>query len=961
MNKIGFLIFFSTCFATCLGQDLAKYINPKIGTDGAGHTFPGACTPFGMVQLSPDTRIDNSWEACSGYHFSDKKIYGFSHTHLSGTGVPDLCDIAFLPLFSDHQVLPEHFNDTVSVAFQHKNEIASAGFYSVKLENGIVVNLTATPRCGFQQYEFMHSGFAYVILNLKHRDFLIQGNIEQIDKQNFCGYRNSKSWALNQWIYFYSHCNTKPNQTFFIKDKNASYKLIMEFVVKKGQKIEIKTAISGTGIQGAKKNYNSEIKNENFTSCKKSAILRWNQELKQIQIKSKNKTFNTIFYSAFYHCLIHPSVYSDVDSQYRAPNGTIHKANWGHYYTIFSLWDTYRALHPLLNLTHPKTSRDFIKTFQEYFSHTGRLPMWELWGNETNCMIGMHSIPVILDAFNKNVISLEELKEIFPAVSSELNSTRNAISTFRQKGYLEIKDEPESVSKTVEYSYDFYCAAHIAQILNEKDSFQNWMNLASGFYQLFNPLSGFVQPLSNAQWLPNFDPYQVNNHFTEGNSWHYSFPQYNFKQTISNINLHSLFYTHSNTTGRKQPDISGLIGQYAHGNEPSHHIPYLYMLSDSARAAEIIQKICSEFYKNSPNGLIGNDDCGQLSAWYVFSALGFYPADIASNMAIWGKPQVEFAEIKNKMKIYDSRYILRNSPVSLSNKNPNSPKILAEVYTFNENNNNKLNTANAIFSRKSFVFNLNEHSVFSHYAVSKTNLDSLLFTTYVPVNSIPKVIEKQGVLYLDSSSKISKSVFFATTLAALKNYNLFPEKIEPNNFTKYYLQFENEPFYSVYYHKKTSEKKFKITLITPPLNSYSEKGELSLRDNDTGTVDWRTGNWLGFQQSDPDLVVDLGAIKPIKTIGIGALQDVNSWIFFPREFQIFTSENGFEFKLAASVSHQFSDTSYRKIRNNFIHQFNSELKAKYVRITAVQYGKLPQWHAGKGEDSIIFLDEISIE
>jgi predicted alpha-1,2-mannosidase len=636
------ILTFCFCLFTFSSQaQLTKYVNPFIGTGGTGHTFPGATTPFAMVQLSPDTRIDGSWEGCSGYHYNDSIIYGFSHTHLSGTGCSDYGDIAFMPYFSKNEIIEKLKTENVQAKFSHRNEKASAGYYSVVLDDiPVKVELTATTRTGFQRYTFNENGYGYIVLNLKHRDELLEGkmNLAQMETiTSFSGLRRSKAWAKNQELYFGFHIDKVHSNQFVVYDGENIAKLILEYKVKKGETIQIKTGISTVDENAALNNMYKEIPSWNFNKVKQQAQQAWEKELNKIEVFDKNETNKNIFYTAMYHCMIHPSIMNDVDGRYKGRDGKIHTAEGFNYYTVFSLWDTHRALHPLLNIIDKKRSHDFVITFLKQFEQSGRLPMWELWNNETDCMIGFHTVSVILDAYRKQVITKAELQQLWPAVKAEAMSNRFGLDKFREKGFLSVEDESESVSKTAEYSYDMWCVGEIAFLLDYDSDFNYFHRYSRGTQELFNYKTRFVQPRKNGNWLEYFNPFEVNNNYTEANGWQYSF--YNPQDRLNNVNLlDSLFIVENKTQGRAQADITGLIGQYAHGNEPSHN--YIYLLNNKNRF-KYLQYVYDNFYTNKPDGLIGNEDCGQMSAWYVMSALGFYQTCPGNNTAKIGLPLFE--------------------------------------------------------------------------------------------------------------------------------------------------------------------------------------------------------------------------------------------------------------------------------------------------------------------------------
>lgn len=922
-----------------------------IGTGGHGHTFPGATLPFAMVQLSPDTRIDGSWDGCSGYHYSDSIIYGFSHTHLSGTGCSDYGDIAFMPEIRPLDLswgnLP---NNKIELAFSHKNEISKAGYYSVKLDNGIKVELTSTLRVGIQQYTYSQNGYAHITLNLRHRDELLEGKIIQINKHAFSGLRRSKAWAENQLVYYYFEVSRDADEIIISKNENGETKVNLVYKVKSGDKILVKAALSSVDENGAKANMDKELNHWNFEKVKQDANKAWNKELNKIKVYGGTKDEKVNFYTALYHCMIHPNIMNDADGRYMGRDKQIHKADSFNYYTVFSLWDTYRALHPLLNIIDKKRSHDFIKTFQAQYEQSGRLPMWELWGNETNCMIGFHSVSVILDAYNKGVISIEELKSIYPAVKAEAMSNRFGLDKFREKGFLSVEDESESVSKTLEYSYDMSCASTIAFLTSNKDDGEYFKKLSGSWRNVYNVETGFMQPRKNGGWLEPFDPRQVNNHYTEANAWQYSFAvPHEYWRIHDRAKVSKIFNTDSKTTGREQSDITGMIGQYAQGNEPSHHIPYLFGNIDSS--AKYVKKICKTYYKPTVDGLCGNEDCGQMSAWYVFSAMGFYPVNPTSDKFIFGN------------MLFDSVRFTNGSVSSIiyRNKKP-------EMHWYGEYQNSN----EFIFWKESEEFYYGyEHEYLSNGSEEKIQLSSPI------IESSSEVFKEKTTVTLKSNN--------------LKNlYSYYPAK-QPNGAIYYTLNLDEPTLQSYKYNdsnkieinKNTVIKAIYITdsgIISPTSiahfykkpNNYSIKinstynpqytadGDEGLIDGLLGETDWRKGRWQGYQGQDFEAIINLQTEKEVKNIKAGFLQDTRSWILFPISVTYWGSLDGITFNKITTLINEIPDSVLDVKRQELSHSFAPQI-VRFIKIQASNYGKLPDWHQGAGGEAFIFIDEIGIE
>ncbi|MEP6901792.1 MAG: GH92 family glycosyl hydrolase, partial [Actinomycetota bacterium] len=627
-------------------KDYTKYVNPLIGTGGHGHTFPGATVPFGMVQLSPDTRTDN-WDGSSGYHYSDNEIFGFSHTHLSGTGIPDYCDILLMPMLGD-----VNFNDFKS-AFSHADEKAEAGYYSVKLASGVTAELTATPRVGFHRYTFPQSDKANIILDLKWRDKVLDSELKIVGKNRIEGYRRSESWAKNQIVYFVAEFSkpftdkTRLRKTFDEEESPkpntaTNLKVALHFKTSENEQILVKVAISPVSIEGARKNLQAEIPGWDFEKVRADTKNAWNKELSRIEVSGGTDAQLTTFYTALYHTKIQPNIFEDVDGNYLGLDKKIHNIADGqnpqskirnpqsNYYTVFSLWDTFRAAHPLYTIIDQKRTADFINTFIRQYEQGGRLPVWELAANETDCMIGYHAVSVIADAMAKGIKGFD-YEKAFEAAKHSAELDHFGLEAYKRRGYISMEDEQESVSKTLEYAYDDFCIAQMAKILKTarenktKDfttgwddkyfyrmniDYENYIKRAQNYKNLYDKQTGFMRPKQNGNWISPFSPNEVTFHFTEGNSWVYSFfvPQdvsglidlYGGKANFTS-KLDELFTTEQKLAGREQPDITGLIGQYAHGNEPSHAIAYLYNYADQPwKTQKLVRRILDEFYKPAP-------------------------------------------------------------------------------------------------------------------------------------------------------------------------------------------------------------------------------------------------------------------------------------------------------------------------------------------------------------------------
>lgn len=952
--------------------DLTKYVNPFVGTDGHGHTFPGATVPFGMVQLSPDTRLEG-WDGCSGYHYSDSIIHGFSHTHLSGTGVADYCDILFMP-FTDNK-FTEIDKNTIrnfTSSFSHSEESAEPGYYSVLLKRfNVKVELTASTRAGYHKYTFPSGIESKVFMDLKHRDEVLESHFTIVNNNSVSGFRRSRSWAVDQRVYFYAVFSEDFKKTGIYSDDNflpeKSYaegkniKAVIEF--NDTQKpVYVKVGISAISEENAKMNLESEIGSKEFDAVRKDANELWNSYLNKIQVKSNDITKLRIFYTALYHTAIAPNIFNDADGSYLGRDLKVHKSNHN-YYTVFSLWDTYRALHPLLNIIERKRSADFIKTFLLQYQQGGRLPVWELGANETDCMIGYHSIPVIVDAYNSGIIDFDKQLAL-KAMMHSSNLDIYGLQHYRNEGFISADKEHESVSKTLEYAYDDWCIADFAKSLGDIYNKNKYENRSQYYKNVFDPETGFMRPRFNNGWKDPFNPTDVDNNYTEANSWQYSFyvphdiPQLNkYLNGSLEKKLDELFTADTKTTGREQADITGLIGQYAHGNEPSHHIAYLYNYTDSPhKTQQLVRKIMSEFYKDNPDGLIGNEDCGQMSAWYVLSAMGFYPVAPGSGKFLIGSPI--FDEVKINLENGNTFTLKANNQ---SDEN---------IYIQNENSQDKKPyiTWDDIFSGSTITVNMGKSPARSFgdngikkYLYSEKTADKFIELIPSPYASTSRITFKDSLV-------ISLRVNYPD---AKIYYNILP-----NQFTEYtgsivindntsiltYAEDKNgnrsKSTGSVYY---KIPKDIKVELLSVPNLSYTAGGPEALIDRIRGEKNWRLGNWQGYQGQDFSAVIDLGKEKDINKISIGFLQDARSWIWMPKYAEVYTSNDNITYQKIGVIENNISDTDLNIYIKDFILNLDKILSARYIKVTAVNYGKIPVWHPGAGGDAFIFVDEINIE
>ena len=667
--SFGILLLFS--FSACVSQQpdaetecyATEYVNPFIGTDFTGNTYPGAQAPFGMVQLSPDNGLPG-WDRISGYFYPDSTIAGFSHTHLSGTGAGDLYDISFMPV-----TLPYKEADAplgIHSLFSHDEETASAGYYQVRLKDyDINVELTATERCGIQRYTFPEADAA-IFLNLRKAmnwDFTNDTRIEVVDSVTIQGYRFSDGWARDQHIYFRTRfskpfASVQLDTATVIKDgKRIGSSAIarFDFHTSAGEQILVTTAISGVSMEGAARNLAAEAPADDFDKYLAVTRKNWNEQLSKVEIKSNDIDEKVKFYTALYHSMLAPTIYSDMDGAYYGPDKQVHQADGWTNYSTFSLWDTYRAAHPLYTYIEPQRVNDMVKSFLAFSEQNGRLPVWNFYGSETDMMIGYHAVPVIVDAYLKGIGDFDPKKALAACVATANIDEYRGIGLYKKYGYVpyDVTDhynsENWSLSKTLEYAYDDYCIARMAEKLGERQIADEFDKRSRNYKNVYNSQTTFMQPRNNkGSFIENFSPDDYTPHICESNGWQYFWSvQQDVDGLISLVGgkerfaqkLDSMF-TYNPSADEDLPIFStGMIGQYAHGNEPSHHVIYLFnAIGQPWKTQKYAAEVMHELYKNTPAGLCGNEDCGQMSAWYVFSAMGFYPVDPVSGKYEIGTP-----------------------------------------------------------------------------------------------------------------------------------------------------------------------------------------------------------------------------------------------------------------------------------------------------------------------------------
>ncbi|MDR1345107.1 MAG: GH92 family glycosyl hydrolase [Bacteroidales bacterium] len=982
-KKIFILVVFALFGSAAWAQQApVNYVNPFVGTDFHGHTFPGALVPFGGVQVSPDTRLDG-WDGCSAYHYSDSLLYGFSHTHLSGTGCSDYGDVLLMPFTG----MPSVINSEYAQPFSHADETAAPGYYAVWLPKiKIRAELTASERVGVHRYTFPAGKKARgVILDLQHRDKVLYSKIIYDKKQaKISGVRNSSAWNTHQKLSF-SILFSQPIEKveFYLDDKltpaanseieGENCKAIIYFA-ENCRNVILKVAVSGIdNYEYAEKNQ-AEIKGFNFEKIKQHAQQCWNYELSKIGVEGGTEEQKRIFYTALYHCFTSPYIFNNIDGSYMGMDGKIHKSHDHNIYTVFSLWDTYRALHPLLALIDRARTRDFVYTFMRHYEQGGMLTVWELSAFETWCMIGYHSVSVIYDACRKGILddyTQAEKEKILKAMIYSANLPKLGRLEYARYGFIPADKEHESVSKTLEYAYDDWCIAQFAKAIGNQQAYDEFIYRCQ-FYKNLMDSAGFMHPIINGSFMQPFAPTEINNHFTEGNSWQYStYVPHDFTNYIALMGskaqaerfLDSLFHTQAATTGRNQADVTGLIGQYAHGNEPSHHAAYLYNYAGKPyKTQQLVRQIMQELYTSKPDGLCGNEDCGQMSAWYVFSAMGFYPVCPGDNQYIIGSPIFD----KATMRLENGKTFT----VICENQSPENYYIKEATL-----NGTPLNRSYITYDdiKNGGVLKFNMSNKPASWATEpescpKSEVEPTLLTSPVFEPALHTFKDSLYVsLSVNEANKLGNDApyfIYYTLDGSFPNQKslryeqpvLIKENTEIQAVT-YQLGRGRSQLASSQYYK--FEKNRDIALKSKYNAQYTADGPDGLIDNLRGSVNWRLGGWQGYQDTDFEAVIDLRKVQDVEQIGAGFLQDTRSWILFPKNMTVEISDDNEHYVNYGIFANPYPDSDETPATSDFM--ITKKAKARYIRIKAENYGDLPAWHAGAGYPAFIFIDEVLVK
>ncbi len=981
-------------------EDLTRWVDPFIGTGGHGHTFPGATTPFGMVQLSPDTDIQG-WDWCSGYHASDSNLMGFSHTHLSGTGGSDYGDIMLLPFTGEEKLVPGPKEDPdrgYRSRFSRETEKASPGYYAVTLDDyEVKAELTVTPRVGFHRYHYPEKEQQKLLLDLKHgiSDKTTASRITVRGKQEITGLRRSKGWAADQHVYYAMQFSRPFTEVKLYKDdqmqstkeeiNGENCKAVFIFDAS-GEPLKVKVALSSVDADGALKNLNGELGHWDFDRVREAARATWNAHLQKIEINGGTDEQKTVFYTALYHTMMHPNVFNDVDGRYRGMDNVIHTVEKGDHYTLFSLWDTFRATHPLYNLLFPEKNMAFIRSMLAKYREHGLLPVWELWSNETGTMIGYHSVPVIVDAYVKGHREFD-VDLAFEAMKKSAMQDHLGLREYRNLEFIPLDREGNSVSKTLEYAYDDWCIAVMARELGQEEDYRTFIHRAQHYQNQFDHETGMMRGrYANGLWREDFSPVTYSalgaGDFTEGNSWQYS---WSVQQDIAGLirlmggddgfekTLDRLF-TADYDVSHRPSDVTGLIGEYAHGNEPSHHVAYLYIyVGKPAKTQQMIRRILNEQYSAERDGLSGNEDCGQMSAWYIFSAMGFYPVTPGLNDYVIGSPLFEKVTlhlpngkqftIKAEGNSSDAAFIRH---VKLNGKTYTKSFVRFEdimdggdlVFDMTADADG-LDWATSVEDRPvseimERVGSVDERKVFQPYFSSGGTAQLFRKSKTVEMKCITGDAE---IYYTTDQSEPSREAkrytvpitITKSTTFRLKAYKEGLQASEP-------LAGHFRKAFSISEHSEYP----KITLEHAPHRRYEADGAESLLDGRFGMDRFGEGNWLGFQKDDMVATIDLGDLYTVEHITARFLRTIGSWIFLPVsvKFQVAGTDQDFQ---TLAVNKPGGNEPDLPVKIFDISQAGGKEKVRYIKIVAENIGVCPPWHMGKGGPAFLFCDEIIVE
>ena len=967
-------------------NDPADFVDPFIGTSAHGHTFPGSTVPFALVQVSPDTGT-TGWDWCSGYHSSDNSIIGFSHSHLSGTGGADLGDILFMPSARLAKFEPgtkENPELGYRSRFKQENEDAAAGYYAVKLDdNNVKVELTSTERAAHHRYVFTNQENQHVMIDLGHgiQDNTKEAYIKQIDDYTVEGYRTSNGWADEHTVFFYAVFSNKISSIKsetpegIIEDSEilaADIASILSFE-KPVDTLLAKVGISYVDCAGAKNNMTKELADNSFDQTRLNAHNQWNKALEVVDVKGSDDD-KIVFYTALYHSMIAPYVMSDVDGRYIGPDRELHTIEGENAYGLFSLWDTFRALHPLMTVVAPEKNQEFIRSIVRYYDQRGRLPVWDLNMRENNCMIGYHSVPVIVDAYMKGQRDFDLDLAMESMLHTATQEDYAGLKYYRQFGFLPSDKENNAVSKALEYSYDDWCIAMMAQEMGNTDVYNEYIRRGQFYKNHFDPKDGFMKGRnSQGEFRTPFSPTEISilgqGDFTEGSSWHYSFFAPQDINTLVELSggdkayaakLDELFSGES-VTADHSPDVTGLIGNYVQGNEPSHHVAYMYnYVGEAWKTQQMIARIKKEMYTTERDGLCGNEDCGQMSAWYAFSAIGFYPVTPGSNVYVLGTPTFEETTIN---MANGKKFVLKANGVSDENIYIQSATLNGAPYTKSYIMHSDIVDGSVLVlemgsePNKAWGADLKDRpvSIIKDAMTSEEILSTVVFEPFVDKKDRVFVNDITVAVASPTDNDIRYTLNgTAPSLRSSKN----PKAITINSDKVLSVRAfgKNGDASSVGVHKFYKGKLEGVTVTgTAPSKPYENGGLATLTDGKLGGEGYKNPEWIGFVGQTATLEAKLPKAKPLRSVGFNAVNSVGAWLLLPFEAHA-TLYNGD--KIVKKVTFDIPEARTSPEGAYYMTEKFAPVTADRI-VWEIVGGELPSWHPSKGNGAWMFVDELT--
>ncbi|PTY08377.1 glycosyl hydrolase family 92 [Opitutaceae bacterium EW11] len=957
--------------------DFTRFVDPFIGTGLHGHTYPGATQPFGLVQASPDTRL-LGWEACGGYHYTDNFIYGFSHTHLSGVGIPDYGDILVAPESGTPTIAtpqPTKGERGYGSHFSHADEQAEPGYYRVKLtDQNVNAELTTTTRVALHRYTFPEKGERSLVLDLEHHDLVLDSSIQVVSPTEIVGYRRSAAWAKDQLIYFLIRFERPVRSVQLYQDSQPvegasrtgkKLKALISLAGDPGP-VQFKVGLSPVNTIGARRNVDMEQPGWDFDATRAAAKAQWNRVLSKIAVDGRDEAQLRTFYTALYHAYVCPNRFDDVDGSYRGRDGEIHNSEAA-YYTVFSLWDTYRAWHPLMTILEPEATQNFIRTFLRMYEQGGLLPVWDLAGNETFCMNGYHSVSVIADAYAKGINGFDTRIALEAMVHS---ATREhfGLGAYTRDGFIAREEAREGVSRTLEYAYDDWCIAQFAGATGHPEERLTFLRRSQNYRNLFSPKDRFFVGRENGGWYAPFNPREINFNYTEGNAWQYRFAVLHDIPGLIQLMggrekfgqaLDALFADKAETEGRAQADVTGLIGQYAQGNEPSHHMAYLYdYVGRPSETQRLVRELLTTMYSDKPEGLSGNEDCGQMSAWYLLSALGFYQVTPGLPRYAIGSPLFDRASIEvdgNKRFVVTA---LNQSPknVYIQSATLNGAPLERCYLTHSE-----------IVHGGELVVTLGEKPNLDWGAKPEASpgvaVPDVGFVT-TPVVTVPISFRTEAKVTIEPGAE-SDEIWYTLdgTVPVPGRSSRYTAPFVLTNSTNIACIGARGGNRSTVVRAEThqADTGLRVTINNPISPQYLAGGTGALVDGILGGFDFTSGRWQGYEGCPLDAVVDIGHAAHVKSVCVGFLQDSNCYIFYPPKVTFSVSTDGVNFRELETVE---PPATPRDTTKSSVVRVTTQIpaEARYVRVYAPNPGLTLAWGtADEMIKSFLFCDEIQID